>query len=312
MVFTDTGLGVHNRANDGFLRRAIRERIELGGNMYSNEVIRDARQADLPGFLMATGERIKKDGHRYRHCVHGSLVFKDNMYYWNSTGEKGNSLDYLTRHMGYSFRDAVRTLSVRAGYRPDSNTGNVMYTAKEMAENNRRVIAYLTKTRHIDLSIVNECIDRKVLYQTGTYNNAAFVMLDENGLVVGNELQGTLSGKRFKGISKGAQYGYGFNITPRQDEIEHLIFFESAVDLLSFWTLASRAGKPLTGCMLISMVGLKLHIVNYIHKLYGGRIVLAVDNDNAAHNFIKQYRTADIPHIVKLPQRKDWNDQLKE
>ena len=280
--------------------------------MYSNEVIQAARRADLPAFLLAAGERIKKDGRRYRHSVHDSLIFKDNMYYWNSIGDKGNSLDYLTRHMGYSFMDAVKALSVRAGYDPDKCTSNVAYATQKRAGNNRRVIAYLTKTRHIDPSIVNECINRKLLYQTGANNNAAFAMLDENGLIVGEELQGTLSGKRFKGISKGARYGYGFNVTPRQDEIKYLIFFESAVDLLSFWTLASRARKPLTGCMLISMAGLKLNIVKHMHKLYGGRIVLAVDNDDAAHNFIEQLRTGGIPHIVKLPQRMDWNDQLKE
>jgi hypothetical protein len=126
------------------------------------------------------------------------------------------------------------------------------------------------------------------------------------------ELQGTLSEKRFKGIGKGARYSYGFNIKPRQGEVQYLIFFESAVDLLSFWTLASSAGKPLTGCMLVSMVGLKLNIVKHMHKLYGGNIVLAVDKDDAGHNFIEQCRTADIPHIVKLPRRKDWNDELKE
>ena len=280
--------------------------------MYNNEIIQAARRADLPAFLTATGEHIKKDGCRYRHCVHNSLVFKGNMYYWNSIGDKGNSLDYLIKHKGYSFRDAVRTLSEHAGYSPDSYSGSIIYRAQEKAGNNSRVIAYLTKTRHIDPSIVNDCIDRKLLYQTGTNNNAAFVMLDENGLIVGEELQGTLSEKRFKGISKGARYGYGFNITPRQDVIQHLVFFESALDLLSFWTLANRARKPLAKCMLVSMAGLKLNIVKHLHKIYGGSIVLAVDNDDAAHNFIDQCQTADIPHIVNLPRRKDWNEQLKE
>jgi hypothetical protein len=41
---------------------------------------------------------------------YSSLVFTDNAYYWNSRQENGNAIDYLTRHMGFSFKDAVYSL----------------------------------------------------------------------------------------------------------------------------------------------------------------------------------------------------------
>ena len=277
---------------------------------YSSEVIKAARRADLPAFLMDTGERLKKDGSRYRHAEHSSLIFKGNAYYWNSRSESGNSLDYLTRHLGYSFQDAVRTLSVRSGYAAEEYVDNAVYAAQEKAGNYSRVIAYLTKTRNIDPDLITTCINRKLLYQTSTNNNAAFVMIDENGLAVGEELQGTLSDKRFKGISKGSRYGYGFNIVPQSDTVLYLLFFESAVDLLSFWTLAKRDGKPLTGCMLISMCGLKLNIVKHMSKVHSGQVVLCVDNDEAAHTFIEQCRVSEIPYHLRLPQRKDWNEEI--
>jgi hypothetical protein len=280
---------------------------------FSSEVIKAARQANLPAFLMDTGIRLKKDGSRYRDSEHNSLIFKGNAYYWNSQNESGNALDYLTRHMGFTFQDAVRTLATRTGYGPNSYTDdNAVYTAQEKAGNYSRVIAYLTKTRNIDPDIILDCISRKLLYQTSTNNNAAFVMLDEHGQAVGEELQGTLSDKRFKGISKGTKYGYGFNIIPQNDRMKYLLFFESAVDLLSFWSISKRSGKTLAGCMLISMVGLKLNIIKHMSKTHSGQIVLAVDNDAAAHTFIEQCRIEDINFILRLPPRyKDWNDELK-
>jgi len=281
---------------------------------YSAEVIKAARRADLPGFLMEKGERLKKDGSRYRHATHDSLIFKGNMYYWNSRDDKGNSLDYLTRHMGYGFQDAVRTLSARTGYIAEY-TDNATYEAQEKAGNYSRVIAYLTKTRLIDPDIILYCINKKLLYQTHGKNNAAFVMHDEHGQAVGEELQGTLSEKRFKGISQGTKYGYGFSIVPHSDG-KYLLFFESAVDLLSYWTLSKREGKSLKGCRLISMAGLKMNIVKHFQSVYGGEIVLAVDNDDAGHTFIQQCLIAGMEAHIRQPPFKfekgnDWNALLQ-
>lgn len=293
--------------------------------MYSQEVIQTARQASLVAFLLDAGEHLIKEGNRYKHAKHDSLVFKDNMFYWNSKGDKGNGLDYLTRHMGYSFTSAVAMLAISGKYQPAQNIPEA-YEPKEKAKNYSRVFAYLTKTRAISPDIVNECIKRKLLYQASGSNNAAFVILDENKQAVGEELQGTLSSKSFKGLSKGTKYGYGFNILPKGDTANYLLFFESVVDLLSFWTLGNIGGKPLTGCMLVSMAGLKQNIIKHMTSVFGGKIVLCVDNDDAGNTFVEQCRISGLEYIVKrptwettksdgevisLPKFKDWNDELK-
>ena len=276
---------------------------------YSSETIKEARRADLPAFLMGQGVRLKKDGSRYKHAEHDSLVFKGNAYYWNSRNESGNALDYLQRHMGYTFKDAVKTLAL-CTESPDY-TDNAVYEPKEKAGNYSRVIAYLTKTRNIDPDIILECISRKLLYQTNAHNNAAFIMLDEHGQAVGEELQGTLSDKRFKGISSGTKYGYGFSIIPQQaSKIKYILYFESVVDLLSFWTLAKRDGKDLAGCRLVSMAGLKPNIIKHMTSVFGGSVVLCVDNDEAGHNFIKHCEILGIPHRTRLPVKKDWNEEI--
>jgi len=173
--------------------------------------IQKARQTDLAEYLLSVGVPLKRNGHRHTHADHDSLVFTKNAYYWNSRQDKGNSVDYLTRHMGFSFTDAVEILT---GFTPyvEPITQQLTFEGLKVNKDCRRAIAYLHKTRGIDYSIVKELIDRQLLMQEEKTNNIIFPMYDENGSYVGAELQGTLSEKRFKGVAVGSKYGYGFSV----------------------------------------------------------------------------------------------------
>ena len=78
--------------------------------MIDKSIIQQARQTDLAQYLISIGEPIIRNGHRHRHKNHESLVFTKNAYYWNARGEHGNSLDYLTKHIGMDFESAVNAL----------------------------------------------------------------------------------------------------------------------------------------------------------------------------------------------------------
>ena len=283
--------------------------------------VQKARQTDLAAYLLSIGEPLTRSGTRHKHKTHDSLVFTKNAYYWNSKGgESGNAVDYLTRHMGMTFDDAITAL---VGFVP-SEKKIAGQAKKELvtASDCRRVFAYLHKSRGISYDLIHSLVADGLLAQEADTNNAVFFMKDENGETVGAELEGTLSERRFKGVRAGSKYGYGFNIRRNETSktVEYIMFFESAVDLLSFVDLkTNHHGKDLSGCLLVSMVGLKSNIVQHMTSTFGGQPVLCSDNDAAADKFLATTTSAYLPtgenikikHLRPDPQYKDWNEQLK-
>lgn len=96
-----------------------------------------------------------------------------------------------------------------------------------------------------------------------------------------------------------------------------IYYFESPIDLLSYWTLQQNR---LQNARLVSMNGLKMKTVLRTFKeakdegLSVNRIVLAVDNDKAGKEFTEKMGALTITPRVQMhlpPQEKDWNDVLK-
>jgi hypothetical protein len=293
-----------------------------GYGMTDQDTIKRARQANLIDYLLSCNEPLARNGHRYRHKDHDSLVFTKNAYYWNSRQEHGNAIDYLTRHLNMTFSEAVEALTDTIPYADQSN---VRPSAPTRAELNiksdcKRAIAYLSKSRHIDYSVINTLLKSKHLYQEADTNNIIFPMYDECGEYVGAELQGTLSEKRFKGVAAGSRYGYGFNVRYSIDNtFDYALFFESAVDLLSFIDLkTNHEKKTLDHCILISMCGLKFSVMKTTLTTFRPRkdqiqAVVCMDNDKAAENFLANITAQNVDYIDRRPDRlhKDYNDQLK-
>ena len=283
---------------------------------YTKEQIKQARQTNLAEYLMSVGTPLKRNGHRHNHADHDSLVFTKNAYYWNSRQEKGNAIDYLTKHMGYSFQDAVIALT---GFSPTEkeNCGSAKkeFIGVELNADCRKAIAYLHKTRGINYSVIQWLINQRLLMQQTKTNNIIFPMHDENGECVGAELQGTLSDRRFKGVAEGSKYGYGFNTRyPSPNGYKYALFFESAVDLVSFIDIKrNHEKKPLTACILVSMAGLKINIIERVLRVFKGNLrpVLCVDRDNAGYEFINTVKGLKIDFKTCMPNRKkDWNEEL--
>jgi hypothetical protein len=177
----------------------------------------------------------------------------------------------------------------------------------------RRVFAYLHKARGVAYEIIQKLVNEGLLQQEEKTNNAVFIMRDEHGERVGAELEGTLSERRFKGVEAGSKYGYGFNLR-YGSEVRYTLFFESAVDLISFVDLKTgHHKKNLDGCLLVSMAGLKINVLEHMAATFGGLPVLCIDNDPAADEFIIQVTAKGIRHRTSHPdtQYKDWNEELQ-
>ena len=288
----------------------------MANERLSPEQIKQARQANLAEYLISRGEPLHQEGRRYRHGIHDSLYFTDNAYYWNSRGEHGNAIDFLCSFYGMDFKSAVFELisANLTGHAKDVQPpASFTWSDIEKSRSMERVIAYLHKTRGISYEIIHSLIHQQLLFQEIDSNNIIFPIYDENKRIVGAELSGTLTRKRFKGLKPASKYGYGYNIG-FGDNFTFMLFFESAIDLLSFVDLKNAEGRSLDGCILVSMAGLKQNIVEHSLAAFGGDLkpVVCVDNDKPAQEFIQGLKSSIKGLKERLPdsQFKDWNEQL--
>jgi len=234
------------------------------------------------------------------------------MYYWNSRKETGNAIKFLRSYYDMGFRKAVMELTSGAEKNivptlPPAPEARPEMAEIELAPNTDRVEDYLTKQRGLSQLLIKKLIYDRHLFQEAHTNNAVFPIYEQHK-IVGAEVVGTMPQQRFKHIKTGSQYGYGYNLS-FSDEIAYALFFESAIDLLSFVELSRMKGKDLAGCRLTSMMGLKQNIVDCtMQGLPEAQPFLCVDNDEAGQNFVT---AMGLKARLPDPQFKDWNDQLR-
>jgi hypothetical protein len=201
-----------------------------------HEQLLAARQADIPAYLAQRGEQLIPTGGSFRLAAHDSLYITGNKFMWNSRQQSGNAVDFLRLYYGMGFREAVEELAASGAAKkaelPTTAPETFDFAKIELAPDMQRVIDYLTHQRGLSLELITELIKHRQLFQEAQTNNAVFPVYD-GGAIVGVELNGTLPDKRFKGIKTGSKYGCGYNLS-FGEQTKFALFFESAIDLLSF------------------------------------------------------------------------------
>lgn len=275
--------------------------------------IQQARQTDLPSYLLARGEPLTKKGNEYRHGIHNSLIVKGNTYFWNSKQTGGSSLDFMMDFYGMTFQQAIEELTGEHSkqvvpYVPVLHEPKVL-VMPDKADNAKRVWAYLVQTRKISQLAVKLCFDKHLIYQD-TNGNVVFRMTNITGEVVGAEIRGTGT-IRYTGITEGSKYGYGFNLSIGAN-CERMIVFESAIDLLSFISL--QGIDKLDGRVLVSMAGLKEQTLLDMAKERSiplDKVCCCVDRDAAGLKFADDMKLKHGTNIYLPPDGvKDWNELL--
>jgi hypothetical protein len=282
---------------------------------FQKEQIQQARQADLVEYLRARGYELKREGQNFRVPGHGGLIVRANHWRQFSTGEGGNALDFLVKVMGRDFKTAIQELT---GV-PVAVPGEMAGLRKKLkplvmppaARNQRRVIAYLTKTRGLPVDIVVSLIRAGLLLQDDR-GNCVFPCLDETGEARGAILEGTLSNVRWKGRAPGSDISYPWWWPPAAGGKSDLVTVtESPIDAMSLAVL--RPGCR--ACHIIALGGLHLDAVEgFISRLNIRRVVLALDNDSEGQKAAKRLsegllKTGVHCWILK-PEKKDWNSIL--
>lgn len=302
----------------------------------SKDQINSARSASLAEFFLSNGYETEQRGAELHIKGFGGLYVNSSTNSWyrfsENRGDK-NPVNCLTDVLGMSFTDAVSALSsvgcsksyttTEKSFAPApkekavTEKQNIGLQLPENEHCKNRIFAYLVKERCIATELIQELVDKKLLYQ-GTVKyiksgeekavkgNAVFIQKDKDGNAVGAEIHGTNTYKRFKAIAgSGDENVFSYAIgTP-----EKVYAFESAIDLLSFKMLANP--EKIKNSLLVSMGGLKPKVLKAF-EAQGLKIISCVDNDERGKKFneVNNFQSG----IRKLSEEnvKDWNELLKK
>jgi len=78
---------------------------------WTREQIRAARKVPIVPLLRARGlDLLELDAGNYELLRHPGLLIKDSFWRWPEQDKSGNTLDLLTRILGLSFNDAMRSI----------------------------------------------------------------------------------------------------------------------------------------------------------------------------------------------------------
>ena len=270
----------------------------------TKEQIRQARKVNLADYLLQEYPAdVKIVGTSLCMKKNPSLYVKKSVsgYYDFSTGEHGNSIDFLTRHLNCSFTDAVNTLC-RFDSSPQ-NKATMIRVPFLLPERARlpfdRVVTYLTG-RGIPPETSMFLIRENLLYQDSPHENAVFISPDEDYC----EIRGTGS-RPFHGCrKKTSDRFWHLLIDPKPDTA---FVCEAAIDAVSLM-LIHKAQEKTDPAVYVSIGGVANQ--QAIDRLRRKKltIVLAVDNDPAGNKC--RQRNSDIAALI--PHNKDWNDDLRQ
>ena len=282
----------------------------------TDEMIEQARSANLAEYFKSGGYECEQRRSEVHVRGYGGLYVNEETNQWycfSMSGRNGgkNAVNCLTDVIRLDFKTAVSELVGYSLTRPINRTKSYEPPKKrelvipERADNMRKVFAYLCQTRKIDSKIVSDLVRNGLLYQDKR-GNAVFVHRDEDGKIVGAELQGTNSYQRFKGVAAGTSDSlFAVKIgTPNRAYV-----FESAIDMLSFRQLANPA--KIKNSVLVSMAGLKPNSLKSLLER-SLRLYACVDNCEAGIKFTNNNGLIPCNRILAENSVKDFNELLQK
>ena len=278
---------------------------------FTKNQMQAARRANLYDYLMCNHlSDCIKDGNSLRPKCNHSISIKQGYagYKDFASDEKGNSVDFLVRYMGYSLDDAVfalvgqgSSLIVKSEKKPDIVVP--VEFPKPLEGRWKQLYAYL-QARGISVDIINLLIQQKVIYQSDERNNIIFINRERDFA----EARGTYTygNKPYHRVYKGQADRFWW-FKPWEGSVECVYVCEAAIDAISLYQLHMSAKEP-QKAIYVSLGGVanQQTIDRLKRQPAGYKIILAVDNDAAGEACRK--RNNDLDYI--LPRSKDWNEDL--
>ena len=211
----------------------------------TREMIDRAKEMDLLTYLRTyePQELAHFGGSTYCTREHDSLKISNGKWCWFSRGIGGRTaLDYLIKVKEVPFTEAVERIVGRAAKRPP-----ISYTCQQPKQTKTLLLPQVSRCaahaveylhcRGIDYELIDFCIRTGRLYESYPHHNVVFVGKDKDGQPRYACLRGI--GTDFKGEATGSDKRFAFSI-PAEEPSTVLYLFESAIDLLSFATMAQE------------------------------------------------------------------------
>lgn len=297
-------------------------------------------------YLLTIGEPLVKVGRNYyQHKHHDSLVIniQKNYFVWNSRlsekNAKGGAVQYLQIVYGLSLGEALAKVeSDLKGLPLKTRAVNKQTYPKKFEYRIKEVDVpleaqkYLVAKRKIPNRIVKYFFSIGLIQQNE--NSEIIFKWYKGNEVVGFSKQGTeklseeikekyhTKREYFKYVAPTTEKDtyWGFNFL--KGEPQNLFFFESPIDLLSYYTIHEQVLD--NNFWLISIDGLakekvfaflKYGVENFNLKETAKSLSVCFDNDIAGKKALKELQHIEfnnIPFQNETPKEgKDWNDVLK-
>lgn len=272
--------------------------------------------------------------------------YQDSWKRW-STGDHGKNhidlINYLVK-IGTITSDSVskiesvniiptKTIKVK-------KADKYIYKNEVINPNTWKIKKYLTRDRKISQNIFNKFLSGNKFVQDGR-DNLRFRLSDlKTGEIVGAEVKGIDLSKKFQMILPGSE---GYFFIKNSNIIENIIFFEAAIDLMSYYELENFSSDqqedsfynfPIKrkNSLYISLAGSYTKIEKCFEVLVKEQIInnsiniiIATDNDksgNEVFNFfqkkgckklIRELPNQGVPYVNKGIKKtiNDWNELLQ-
>jgi hypothetical protein len=302
---------------------------------FTQEEYDKANEVDLVEYLQSRGVELKKQGNSYCGVEHDSFVVKNNHWFWNSQKLHGGPVDYLTKIDGMTLPDAVHLLA--NGFIPTSYSyqptikryehkpkEKVPFVLPDANSDNRRVFAYLNKTRCIDVEVINFCIKQGLVYESNVLSSKTGKAMHNcvfTGLLDGKPVFATMRGlfdkegqKPFRREIDGSLEECRFVIPGRSNTI---VIFEAPIDAMSHATLWKQSGIDWTHHTRVALCGnCDIALEGFLERNpHIKKLVWSVDNDaggqKAINRYFQKYADKGYAQVVDLPKTKDWNSDLQ-
>lgn len=288
--------------------------------------LEEIKKISITEYARQMGFTPVKIGSYYTLKEHDSVRIdpRKNIFFRNSTGDRGTVIDFVMAFKGVSCGEAIKLLCDEIELpKVYKEQNSVPQKKKELilpakARNMKNVFAYLVKTRCINQKIVQEMVDRDMLYQDER-NNCVFVSRNENGKSVFATVRGTNTDKKWVGDVSGCDYSHSFFI---DNCSRNLIVTESVIDAMSMMDIKEQKGENHQEYNYLSVSGLgksREALGYHLGKTLYDIVFLAFDNDDKGREITKEMKkhiesiNQDISVSMLIPEAaKDWNEELQK
>lgn len=288
--------------------------------------LEEIKKISITEYARQMGFTPVKIGSYYTLKEHDSVRIdpRKNIFFRNSTGDRGTVIDFVMAFKGVSCGEAIKLLCDEIELpKVYKEQNSVPQKKKELilpakARNMKNVFAYLVKTRCINQKIVQEMVDRDMLYQDER-NNCVFVSRNENGKSVFATVRGTNTDKKWVGDLSGCDYSHSFFI---DNYSRNLIVTESVIDAMSMMNIKEQKGENHLEYNYLSVSGLgksREALGYHLGKTLYNIVFLAFDNDDKGREIAKEMKkhiesiNQDISVSMLIPEAaKDWNEELQK